>query len=48
MMMKTTLANIVRNFEIQSSYKNVEEIRLEAQILIRAVDAMDCKFVIRK
>ncbi|XP_049825817.1 cytochrome P450 4C1-like [Aethina tumida] len=41
MMMKTTLANIVRNFEIQSSYKNVEDIRLEAQILIRAVDTMD-------
>lgn len=47
MLMKTALANIVRNFKIESNYKSVSEIELCAQIVLTVEGNIDCRFTAR-
>ncbi|XP_060532911.1 cytochrome P450 4C1-like [Cylas formicarius] len=44
MLMKTAVANVVRNYEIFSKYRSVSELRLTSCITMKTVDPIDCRF----
>ncbi|CAG9766240.1 unnamed protein product [Ceutorhynchus assimilis] len=48
MQMKTTVANVVRNFKITTNYKSIEELQLESVITMRVVNKSNCYFEPRK
>nr|WCC58117.1 cytochrome P450 [Pharsalia antennata] len=47
MMMKTTVAHVIRNYEIKSKYKSVSEFELESCVTMKTVHELDLSFVPR-
>ncbi|CAG9762291.1 unnamed protein product [Ceutorhynchus assimilis] len=48
MQMKTTVANVVRNFKITTDYKSIGELQLESCVTMRVVNISNCYFEPRK
>ncbi|CAH0560963.1 unnamed protein product [Brassicogethes aeneus] len=48
MVMKTTIANIVRNFHITTKYKSIDELEFESSIIMTTKHPLDCHFTPRK
>lgn len=44
MIMKMTIANIVRNFKITTKHKSVEEFEFESSVVMNMKYPMDCHF----
>ncbi|CAH0559998.1 unnamed protein product [Brassicogethes aeneus] len=48
MAMKTTIANIVRNFHISTKYKSIDDMEFVSSIVMSPTHPLDCQFKIRK
>ncbi|CAH0560964.1 unnamed protein product [Brassicogethes aeneus] len=48
MVMKTTIANIVRNFHITTKHKSIDELEFESSIVMTTKNPLDCHFTPRK
>ncbi|CAG9772821.1 unnamed protein product [Ceutorhynchus assimilis] len=48
LLMKMTVASVVRNFKITTDYKSIDDIQLESAITMRLVDNCNCYFEPRK
>ncbi|XP_049825665.1 cytochrome P450 4C1-like [Aethina tumida] len=47
MVMKMTIANIVRNFRISTKHKSIEEFKFESSVVMNVAHPVDCSFSFR-